>query len=84
MSSTSTKRRAARQKITPAPAPEKSCEVCHTPGDDTTLKNFGDWVPYYLCIQTPDRECDKRAGIIRDEAIAEDEAAAEETVEATT
>ena len=91
MSTSATARRKARQKTTPQPetTPQLSCEVCHIPGTEETLENWGEYSPYWMCVVTETRECDKRAGIIRDVAITEDEAqgveaAAEEPAEATT
>lgn len=88
--STSTKRRARQRTAQAAVAvvtttDDKSCQVCHLPLDKKTMKNHGtEKLPYWMCLVT--QQCDKRAGIIRDEAIAEDEAADEdaEPAEATT
>jgi len=86
--STSTRRR-ARQKPAATPVSEdKSCEVCHIPGDDKTLKNWGEYSPYWMCKETP--ECDARAleahrKVHQDDAPQPetDVAAAEETAEVT-
>ena len=65
------------------PDDDKSCQVCHIPLDEKTMHNHGTKkMPYWMCLVT--RECDKRAGIIRDTAIAEDETAAEEPAEVAT
>ena len=67
--STSTKRR-ARQRTGPAAVtkPDKTCEVCHVPGDEKTLRNWGTkTLPYYMCPTTAD--CDERAwGVHQDDA----------------
>ena len=78
--SASATRKARRAQAAAAVTETKTCEVCHIPGDDKTLENWGEYSPYYMCIETPTRECDKRAGIVRDEAQAEDEAQAVEAV----
>jgi hypothetical protein len=56
-------RRRARHKTAPAAAPAAaslSCEVCHTQGDEKTLRNWGtESLPYWMCTTTA--ECDERA-----------------------
>ena len=64
------------------PDDDKSCQVCHIPLDEKTMHNHGTKkMPYWMCLVT--RECDLRVREARDEAIAEDEAAAEEPAEVT-
>ena len=84
--SASATRKARRAQAAAAVTETKTCEVCHITGDEKTLENWGEYSPYWMCKKT--RECDKRAGIVRDEAQAEDEAqaveaAAEEPAAAT-
>jgi hypothetical protein len=64
----------------------ESCQVCHIPLDEKTMKNHGtEKLPYWMCKKTP--ECDGRVREARDRELrAEAEAAAaaaEEPAEAS-